>query len=283
VHFRVYTAGGAGYMDAIYAGERTPVAGLVPSGTQYQVLTTVAGAATWADGSKKVLTTTGDLLHASAANTPARLAIGTTDQELVVASGLPSWYSGAKKLLDATGAMLYASAANVLAKLGIGSTDQVLTIAGGVPTWADGSKKKLTTTGDILYASAANTLARLGIGTAPQNLGIAAGVPSWLGDTAWTAPTLAGTWVNFGGGYNNAGYWKDSTGRVHLRGMIKSGTIGTTAFTLPSGYRPSATCRFAAESNSAYGICTIDSAGVVTPAAGNTAWFSFDGMSFNTA
>jgi len=37
------------------------------------------------------MTTTGDILYASSANTPARLGIGTTGQNLVVASGVPSW------------------------------------------------------------------------------------------------------------------------------------------------------------------------------------------------
>lgn len=45
----------------------------------------------YAAGSKATLTTTGDTLYASAANTPARLAIGTTGQVLTVAGGLPSW------------------------------------------------------------------------------------------------------------------------------------------------------------------------------------------------
>jgi hypothetical protein len=37
------------------------------------------------------LTTTGDTLYASAANTPARLGIGTTGQVLTVAGGVPTW------------------------------------------------------------------------------------------------------------------------------------------------------------------------------------------------
>ena len=40
---------------------------------------------------KTLTTTTGDIIYASAANTPARLGIGTTGQNLVVASGIPSW------------------------------------------------------------------------------------------------------------------------------------------------------------------------------------------------
>ena len=41
-----------------------------------------------------LLTTTGDILYASADNTPARLAIGTSNQILTVASGIPSWIDG---------------------------------------------------------------------------------------------------------------------------------------------------------------------------------------------
>jgi hypothetical protein len=40
---------------------------------------------------KTLTTTTGDIIYASAANTPARLGIGTTGQVLKVSSGLPSW------------------------------------------------------------------------------------------------------------------------------------------------------------------------------------------------
>ena len=40
-------------------------------------------------------TTTGDLIYASGANTPARLAIGSTDQVLKVSGGVPVWGSAA--------------------------------------------------------------------------------------------------------------------------------------------------------------------------------------------
>jgi hypothetical protein len=40
---------------------------------------------------KTLTTTTGDIIYASSANTPARLGIGATDQVLVVASGAPAW------------------------------------------------------------------------------------------------------------------------------------------------------------------------------------------------
>ena len=40
---------------------------------------------------KTLTTTTGDIIYASGANTPARLGIGTTGQVLNVASGVPAW------------------------------------------------------------------------------------------------------------------------------------------------------------------------------------------------
>jgi len=54
---------------------------------------------------KTLTTTTGDTIYASAANTPAALAIGTTGQVLTVAAGLPSWATataGSMTLLSTT-------------------------------------------------------------------------------------------------------------------------------------------------------------------------------------
>ena len=52
-----------------------------------------------------LLTTTGDTIYASAANTPARLGIGTTGQVLIVSGGLPAWgtpAAGSLTLLSTT-------------------------------------------------------------------------------------------------------------------------------------------------------------------------------------
>jgi hypothetical protein len=40
---------------------------------------------------KTLTTTTGDIIYASGANTPARLGIGSADQVLTVSSGVPAW------------------------------------------------------------------------------------------------------------------------------------------------------------------------------------------------
>jgi hypothetical protein len=52
-------------------------------------------------------TTTGDIIYASAANTPARLAIGSTDQVLKVSGGIPAW--GAAPAASFVGCSIYNS------------------------------------------------------------------------------------------------------------------------------------------------------------------------------
>ena len=54
---------------------------------------------------KTLTTTTGDIIYASGANTPARLGIGTTGQVLTVSGGVPAWTtpaSGSMTLLSTT-------------------------------------------------------------------------------------------------------------------------------------------------------------------------------------
>ena len=58
-------------------------------------------------------TTTGDIIYASAANTPARLGIGSTDQVLKVSGGVPAW--GAAPAASFVGCVLTSS------------TDQIIT------------------------------------------------------------------------------------------------------------------------------------------------------------
>lgn len=55
-------------------------------------------------------TTTGDIIYASAANTPARLGIGSTDQVLKVSGGIPAW--GAAPSPSFVGCSLTNSSAN---------------------------------------------------------------------------------------------------------------------------------------------------------------------------
>jgi hypothetical protein len=56
----------------------------------------------WQTSPQSIMTTTGDTLYASAANTPARLGIGSTGNVLTVAGGVPTWAApaGGGKLIQ---------------------------------------------------------------------------------------------------------------------------------------------------------------------------------------
>lgn len=108
-------------------------------------------------------------------------------------------------------------------------------------------------------------------------------MPYNLSSLQWTEVTaFQNSWVNFSTAEHNAAYMKDHLGFVHLRGLIKSGTIGTVAFTLPEGFRPSKHMHFAVPSNGAYGQLNVQPDGDVVPSAGNNAYVSLDGIRFDT-
>ena len=89
----------------------------------------------------------GDLVAASAADTPARLAVGTNNQRLVAASGeatgLKYVSDTQNTVIDAEGDLLVGDAADALQRLAIGSNAQVLT----VDTTVDGKIKWATPAG----------------------------------------------------------------------------------------------------------------------------------------
>jgi hypothetical protein len=107
-------------------------------------------------------------------------------------------------------------------------------------------------------------------------------------EISWTeVSSFSNSWVNYGGSYNTAGYCKDAFGFVHLRGLIKDGTLGSAAFNLPTGYRP---VKYEYPSTNGHDGSTrqlatawISTNGDVTPQAsvsGVNAWFSLDGITF---
>lgn len=99
---------------------------------------------------------------------------------------------------------------------------------------------------------------------------------------AWQTPTMTNGWVTYDGTYNPPGYMKDSLGFVHLRGLIKNGTDGTSMFTLPAGYRPEYRELLAGASEDHYGRIDVTTAGQVIPSATTTApgWVCIDGLTF---
>jgi hypothetical protein len=97
-------------------------------------------------------------------------------------------------------------------------------------------------------------------------------------------PAFTNSWVNFAGGWVPAAFWRDPLGFVHLRGLIKSGVVGSAAFTLPPGFRPKENEPFVAISNGAIGRVDVLTDGTVVPASpSNNTWVSLSGIHFRTS
>ena len=96
-------------------------------------------------------------------------------------------------------------------------------------------------------------------------------------------PTLLNNWVNYNDGFTTSGYWKDSNNQVHLRGLIKSGTVadGTVIFTLPQGFRPLQKEMFIVFiSGGGYGRVDVYDNGSVVAKIVNATYTSLSGISF---
>jgi hypothetical protein len=79
-------------------------------------------------------------------------------------------------------------------------------------------------------------------------------------------PAFQNGWMNFGGGRATVGFYMDTANVVHLKGALTGGGNSTVAFTLPPGYRPSATLTVPAADASSVSkvmVLTIDSSGAV--------------------
>ena len=101
---------------------------------------------------KSTLTTTGDIYYASAANTPARLAIGSTSNVLTVAGGIPSWAapaSGALTLISTTTIGTTVTSVTVSGAFSATYENYLITINGGVASTGNTLDLELgsTTTG----------------------------------------------------------------------------------------------------------------------------------------
>ena len=101
-----------------------------------------------------------------------------------------------------------------------------------------------------------------------------------VGATGEEAVFLNG-WVNFGTSNSLAGYYIDPWGIVHLQGTVKNGTLNSTIFSLPAGWRPQTAVIFPVVCNGAFGCVTINTTGAVTMSGGGSnAYITLDGISF---
>lgn len=97
----------------------------------------------------------------------------------------------------------------------------------------------------------------------------------------WITPTLLNGWTDFGGIYETIGYMKDELGFVHIKGMVKDGSVGAILFTLPKGYRPLKFQYHPCFSRDVLNTLTIrDNGDVFIPASASNVWLTLNGISF---
>lgn len=88
-------------------------------------------------------------------------------------------------------------------------------------------------------------------------------------------PAFQNSWVNEGGGYAPATFYRDPFNRVHLGGVVQSGTAGTTIFTLPPAYRPTTIVAFRSDID-----IDVNPDGTVEHVSGVNTFVPLDGLSF---
>jgi hypothetical protein len=97
-------------------------------------------------------------------------------------------------------------------------------------------------------------------------------------------PAFANSWAHYGAPYSNASFIARPGGWVELIGVIKSGTVGSAAFTLPPGFRPISTKSLLTLSNGTTGRVDVGSDGTVTPISpSNNTSVVLDGIHFKIA
>jgi hypothetical protein len=173
---------------------------------------------------KSIFTAAGDMLYATAAGTPARLAKGTALQALQMnaAATAPEWAASAQSVLTAGGDLLYASTANTLARLAKGTAYQSLGMnaAATAPAWMASLQSLMTAAGDIVYASSANTPARLAKGTAYQLLRM----KSDASNVEWGSDNALDTHLSDKAAAGSLGHIRIGTGlSVDVSGIVTAG------------------------------------------------------------
>jgi hypothetical protein len=148
-----------------------------------------------------LLTTTGDVIYASAANTPARLGIGTTGQVLQVSGGLPVWATAPAGGMTLISTTTLSGASITLSSIPADYVDLRLIVRNFLPA-TDGQSMRMRFNGD-----SANRYA----GTSTINLFDQSISTSYISfssgqDNASSASTVSATIPD----YKNTSTWKSA-------------------------------------------------------------------------
>jgi len=170
-------------------------------------------------------------------------------------------------------------------------TNQTFTIAALTIQQTEGADYLITADLGALWLDQADRLAQLQSSTSGTTSQVSGGVS---GNLNLASPTSIVTWVAVQGGIGFQNSWvlwdavlspvqyaKGTDGWVRLRGMMKSGVVGSSALTLPAGLRPYDIQRITVVSNNAFGRIDIKPTGEVIPQSpSSNVYVSLDGVSF---
>jgi len=126
--------------------------------------------------------------------------------------------------------------------------------------------------GNLYRAVAANTVGQVNSDA----------VSLFVADTGWHSLPLQNGWIFYGSPYSPPAYRRTADGVVVLKGMIKSGALGTVA-TLPESYRPAYQLMFSTSSNNNTSGARVDvhpDGSVVTSTGVSNLWLSLDTIRF---
>lgn len=201
---------------------------------------------------KTLTTTTGDIIYASGANTPARLGIGSTSQVLTVSGGVPAWTtaaSGGGMTVISSGSL--SSTSTLISSIPASYVDLVLYIANYTTTvqgWAadirlnddSNANRHFTTSGVPISGGTAFNDTKIlmtvdnGNVSSSSNSLICVNIPNYANTTTWklvqclavTQPTATPTSFYFQDG---GGIYNQTAAISSLRILPNSGaTIGGT-------------------------------------------------------
>lgn len=193
--------------------------------------------------------TVGNLLAAIENGRLAATSLTYADANVLTDNGFYYWAGAAPLAALGTGSvnlLVFGEQVNWLSQIAVdqNTNDMWVRTKAGASNWLAWSKIALDST--VVHKTGNETITGIKSFSSPVI----------ITSENWIPATLTNSWTNYGGTYEVASYRKMADGTVMLRGLIKTGTVGVAAFTLPVGYRPAGTSIWAALANA--GMCRID-------------------------